>query len=316
MTSPMPKAQSSFDLCGPRHARAAALKKTLESAPSGHRYIILPVDLTSQSSIRSFAADINSRIASGSIAPISALILNAGVIDTDKEYFTDDGFERTFVVNYLSCFLLTLLLLGSMDQDHGRVINVGSTTSDVRWWVHQNSYSRKEQRDEIVKASPEMMAKGLETFPDGDVMKTGQRWYARSKILLNAWMYELQRRLNSDPSLRNISVLGHDPGWIGTTDLNRNANVPIRTLLAVLSLVARFTWIFSPNPILRTAEMNGGFLLTLCFDREKFGEHPKALYVDGGVLYKTVPEAEGREFQGNLWKKSLEFVNSKGRRLY
>ncbi|KAK0108672.1 hypothetical protein ONS95_003464 [Cadophora gregata] len=292
-------------------AKATDLKTALLKAPKSHNYILLAIDLTSQSSIHSFAKDINSRISSGSIPPISALILNAGVQDTAREHFTADGFERTFFVNYLANFLLTLLLLESMDKGHGRVIYVGSTSSDVRWWVNNGNFSREEQRAGIVTTSCENMAKGIEDFPDGDVLKTGQRRYALSKILMGAWMHELQRRINTDPSLSNISIIGHDPGWIGATNLTRNGDPTVKISFACIKFVARFAWIFSSNPMLRTPERNGGYLLTLCFDRTKFGEFPKALYVDGGVLYKTVPEANDEGLQKRLWKESLGFVGVK-----
>ncbi|KAL2060362.1 hypothetical protein VTL71DRAFT_9757 [Oculimacula yallundae] len=293
-------------------AKATALKRTLETAPKEHKYLILAVDLTSQTSIRSFATDVNSRISSGFLAPITALMLNAGVQDISREYYTDDGFERTFFVNYLANFLLTLLLLGSMDKECGRIIYTGSTAADTSWKINDGYYSKEEQKDAITKCSVDMMAKGQEKFPDGNVEKTGQRRYALSKILLEVWMYELQRRLDADPSLKNISVLGHDPGWIGSTDIVRNGSTSLQFIFSTLRIIAKFTWLFSSNPMIRTAELNGRFLLTLCFDKEKFGEYPKAKYVDGGVLYKTVPEAENEKLQGELWEKSLEFVGLKG----
>ncbi|KAH7364868.1 hypothetical protein BKA65DRAFT_145272 [Rhexocercosporidium sp. MPI-PUGE-AT-0058] len=291
-------------------AKATDLKAALEKAPKGHKYMLLSVDLTSHESIRSFASNVNSCIASKAISPISALILNAGVQDTTREYFTDDGFERTFFVNYLANFLLALLLLQSMDKEHGRIIYTGSTASDVRWFINNAYYSNEEQKNSII-TSPEKMAKGIEEFPDGKVVKTGQRRYALSKILVEAWMYELQRRLDADPALSNISVLGHDPGWIGDTAIVRNADATIKFTFKVLKLLALITWMFSSNPMIRTREMNGGFLLALCFDREKFGEFPKALYIDGGVLYKTVPEANDEGFQRELWVKSLGFSGVK-----
>ncbi|KAH7400454.1 hypothetical protein BKA64DRAFT_671880 [Cadophora sp. MPI-SDFR-AT-0126] len=288
-------------------AKATDLKAALTKAPKDHKYLLLPIDLTSQSSIRSFASDINSRISSGSIPPISALILNAGVQDTAREYFTADGFERTFFVNYLSNFLLTLLLLQSMDKQHGRVIYTGSTSTDIWWSVNNANFSNEEQKKTLM-TSCENMARGVEEFPDGDVTKTGGRRYALSKILMEAWMYELQRRINSDPSLSAISILGHDPGWIGATDLVRNGATTVKIAFSFIKFLALFAWIFSSNPMLRTPELNGAYLLTLCFDREKFGEYPKALYVDGGVLYKTVPEANDEALQKRLWKESLGFV--------
>lgn len=63
--------------------------------------------------------------------------------------------------------------------------------------------------------------------------------------------------------------------------------------------------------MIRTPGKNGKFLLAVCFDREKFGEYPKALYVDGGVLYKTVPEANDEKLQKELWEKSLVFARVK-----
>ncbi|KAH6698127.1 hypothetical protein BKA61DRAFT_246555 [Leptodontidium sp. MPI-SDFR-AT-0119] len=291
-------------------AKATDLKTALEKAPKAHKYVLLPVDLTSQESIRSFAAEVNSRIASGAISPISALILNAGVQDTAKEYFTNDGFERTFFVNYLANFLLTILILQSMDKEHGRIIYTGSTGTDIWWSVNGANFSNEEQKKNIV-TSPEKMAKGIEEFPDGNVGKTGHRRYALSKILMEAWMYELQRRLNADPTLSNISVLGHDPGWIGGTSLVRNSETAVKIAFSVLKVLALFTWMFSPNPMIRTPGKNGKFLLAVCFDREKFGEYPKALYVDGGVLYKTVPEANDEKLQKELWEKSLVFARVK-----
>ncbi|MAD83246.1 MAG: hypothetical protein CL912_09785 [Deltaproteobacteria bacterium] len=168
-------------------AKATDLKAALTKAPEGHKYVLLPIDLTSQSSIRSFATDVNTRVSSGSVLPISALILNAGVQDTAREYFTDDGFERTFFVNYLANFLLTLLLLQSMDKQHGRVIYTSSTATDI-WWSVNNAYFSNEEQKKSIVTDCEKIAKGIEEYPDGNAVKTGQRRYALSKILMEAWM--------------------------------------------------------------------------------------------------------------------------------
>ncbi|PVH75801.1 NAD(P)-binding protein, partial [Cadophora sp. DSE1049] len=232
-------------------AKAVDLKTALERAPKHHKYLVLPIDLTSQASIRSFAADVNHHVASGTVPPISALILNAGVQDTGREYFTSDGFERTFYVNYLANFLLTLLLLQSMDKEHGRVIYTGSTATDI-WWSVNNAYFSNEEQKKSIVTGCEKMAKGVEEHPDGNVVKTGQRRYALSKILMEAWMHELQRRINTDASLSNISVLGHDPGWIGATDLTRNGDATTKIAFRCIKFFALFAWIFSSNPMLRT----------------------------------------------------------------
>jgi NAD(P)-dependent dehydrogenase (short-subunit alcohol dehydrogenase family) len=93
-------------------AKAESLKAILKHAPKDHKHDILPLDLSSLESVRSFAADINRRVASGDLPPLQAVILNAGLQDVSSKHFTKDGMERTFGVNYLSNFLLVLLLLG------------------------------------------------------------------------------------------------------------------------------------------------------------------------------------------------------------
>lgn len=60
------------------------------------------------------------------IPPIRALILAAGYQDFGKQSWTKDSFDTTFASNYLGHWLLTLLLLGSMDKETGRVVVIGS----------------------------------------------------------------------------------------------------------------------------------------------------------------------------------------------
>lgn len=63
-------------------------------APEGkhaHTHEVLTLDLTSQRSIRDAAASINTRVAAGEIAPIRALVLNAGFQDFGKQQWVEDG---------------------------------------------------------------------------------------------------------------------------------------------------------------------------------------------------------------------------------
>lgn len=43
---------------------------------------------------------------------------------------SDDGFEMTWQVNFLANFVLSLLLLQSMDEREGRILIIGS-------WSHE-----------------------------------------------------------------------------------------------------------------------------------------------------------------------------------
>jgi NAD(P)-dependent dehydrogenase (short-subunit alcohol dehydrogenase family) len=111
--------------------RADAVRTALQNADSaGHKYDLAPLDLSSLASTRKAAEEINARVAAGSIPPIRALILNAAWQEYTTHTMTDDGFDMTFQANHLSHFLLTLLLLKSMDKKNGRIVILGS-------WSHE-----------------------------------------------------------------------------------------------------------------------------------------------------------------------------------
>lgn len=107
---------------------ASSLRASLASGGEEHTSEVISLDLSRLSSVREAAADINTRVRSGSMPPIRALILNAGYQESFTQTSTEDGFDMSFQVNYLSHFLLTLLLLESMDKKDGRVLCIGSWT--------------------------------------------------------------------------------------------------------------------------------------------------------------------------------------------
>lgn len=74
---------------------------------TGNKNIVLKkLDLSSQKSIRNFAADIIE-----SEDKIDVLIHNAGTAETTKK-ITEDGLEMTMATNHFGPFLLTHLLIG------------------------------------------------------------------------------------------------------------------------------------------------------------------------------------------------------------
>lgn len=82
---------------------------------------LLLADLSSQAEIRRLAAEY---LASG--RPLHVLLNNAGVVMLRREE-TVDGFERTFAVNHLAYFLLTVLLLDRLRSSvPARIVNVAS----------------------------------------------------------------------------------------------------------------------------------------------------------------------------------------------
>ncbi len=109
---------------------ATVLNGILSKAPATHKHDAVALDLASLQSVRDAAAAINKRVAEGELPPIRALVLNAGFQEHSTQTFTPDGFDMSFQANYLSHWLLTLLLLQSVDKEHGRIVVIGS-------WTHE-----------------------------------------------------------------------------------------------------------------------------------------------------------------------------------
>jgi hypothetical protein len=114
-------------------ARADAVTKVLNSNTTtrNHEHELVALDLTSLAATRKVAEDINERVATGQLPPIRALIINAASQEYTTSTITADGFDRTWQGNYLSHFLLTLMLLQSMDKSNGRIFVTGS-------WSHKS----------------------------------------------------------------------------------------------------------------------------------------------------------------------------------
>lgn len=166
---------------------ASELNKILESSPS-HSYEILILDLNSLSTIRSTAASLNSRISSGAIPPIRALVLNAAVRPVDGLVLTVDDFESNFGINYIANFLLVLLLLESMDKECGRIVCISTFMHDSHHWICRRSYPDPGDRE--MYKDTETAAKGgkSDDQTEGGSAMAGTRRYGLSKLLLVMFM--------------------------------------------------------------------------------------------------------------------------------
>ena len=110
---------------------ATTLNGILKGAPSpGHKHDVVALDLGRLASVRAAAADINKRVAEGSLPPIKAIVLNAAFQEWTTQTFSEDGFDMSFQASYLGHWLFVLLLLQSMDKARGRVVVIGSYTHE------------------------------------------------------------------------------------------------------------------------------------------------------------------------------------------
>lgn len=302
-----------------------------KASSNNHQWETSALDLGSLAKIRAFAASINSRVAEGTLEPIRALVLVAGYLDVAPEAskprrFTEDGHEAVWGINYLANFLLVLLLLQSMDKEHGRVVMVSS-------WSH-NPYDKRNSvtkhlalpEYKVQYRDTETLAKGVE-YPD-DGQKAGLRRYGASKACLVMFMcvsplprmlrccgrcadaeyrFELQRRLSVDPELSKVSVVAMEPGAMVTNIATGGKQS--KTVNKVIISLSKLTSAVAPNSPLRTPLKSGEHLLRATFDTKELGEHPKATYLDGGKKRKPGDEVQDEEKQKRLWGDTLKLVN-------
>ena len=102
-------------------AKAAKAAKDIIAETGSDKVLVRIVDLASFESVRAFAKLINE-----TEERLDILVNNAG-LGAAPYWVTQDGYESIFQVNYLSQFLLTLLLLEKMKKSApSRIVNVSS----------------------------------------------------------------------------------------------------------------------------------------------------------------------------------------------
>ncbi|KAF3760402.1 NAD(P)-binding protein [Cryphonectria parasitica EP155] len=297
---------------------ATSLRSTLRAASSSHSADVVSLDLSNLSSVRETAATINAKVAAGEIPRIRALILNAAHRDQQGQTQTGSGLDLAFAINYLGHWLLVLLLLKSMDRQSGRVVVLGS-------WVHDplddtNKVSgafENEKWKKILADTSSETVKSIATgawSPSEDPSKDrlnlgGIRRYGASKLCIVMIIIELQRRLNSDPELSGISVLGVDPGLM-PTKLNMGGLGWLKTFL--FTLVMYIAAILSPNGTLRSTAKSASDVLAAAVEtRPPFGDRPKGLYMNGSEPKDVSVEAKDAEKRASVWRAAVQYTELK-----
>ncbi|KAI1864976.1 uncharacterized protein JN550_008522 [Neoarthrinium moseri] len=214
-----------------------------------HPHEIVSLDLEQFDSVRALATDLNQRVATGNIPRIRALVLSAGYLELENQRWLGNGLDATWTVNYLSQWLLTLLLLQSMDRENGRIVVLGSHT-------HEG---------------------------------------------------ELQQRLDRDPLLNNVAILGVDPGWMATAISRRH---PMYSVVSVvMPWVASFLSWMQPSGMYRTPGRSAKDVVAAMFDIGWInGASHKGMYFKGAVRAEVSGEAQDVEKRRMVWKGSVKYA--------
>jgi NAD(P)-dependent dehydrogenase (short-subunit alcohol dehydrogenase family) len=113
-------------MCRNEERGQKARQEIIENTGNSHVDLLL-ADLSSQSSVKQAAEDFKKKY-----NKLDVLINNAAVF-LSKRSETEDGIETTFATNYLSHFILTHLLLDSLEASgEGRIINVASKHNGIK----------------------------------------------------------------------------------------------------------------------------------------------------------------------------------------
>ncbi|KAK7514504.1 oxidoreductase [Phyllosticta citriasiana] len=293
-------------------AQNAQPLRDLIAEKAGNKYVsLIELDLSSLDSVRAFAIDVNSRVAARELPPIRALILNAAVLTMlGPRKMTYDGFEAAFGVNYLSNCLLTLMLLGSIHKQHGRIVHISSET-------HYESWPTRIQKHEPQKLPWDFveMSRPQGTVRSGDEKNDGMRRYGRSKLCLVMFMHALRRRLDANPDLSNIWIVGVNPGTM--IHGNLLSKVPSTLLRAVGGpIVQAYNQVMAhikPNGMWRTTSKSAADVVRAALDlgEKGLGENFKDSYMNGSELAKADETADDPAKQEELWDRSLAFVQLK-----
>jgi NAD(P)-dependent dehydrogenase (short-subunit alcohol dehydrogenase family) len=180
--------------------RIAALKAALHDTDVSSRAHFVVCDQADLSSVRKAATEIRDLIDRGTIAPLSSVVLNAGVMRRDALRVSVDGTELTLATNLLGAHAL-LALLSSVLAPDARTLIVGSNVIHEAWW-HEIAGVR----------SPRWRPLDEQCAPSAD----GPEAYARSKLGLLYLSLALKKI-----APEGFSTAYFDPGVMPGTNILR-----------------------------------------------------------------------------------------------
>lgn len=172
-------------------ARGQAAVEEIRSA-SGNPYVdLLVTDLSSQKAVRQLASEFISHY-----DHLHVLVNNAGIALT-KRAVTEDSIEKVFAVNYLAPFLLTNLLLETLQSSTpARIVNVAGD-------FHRKASIRFD-----------------DLMSERDY--NGYRANNQAKLALILFTYELARRLDGT----GVTANALHPGAVATEAVSKDPDVP------------------------------------------------------------------------------------------
>jgi hypothetical protein len=160
------------------------------------------------------------------------------------------------------------------------------------------------------QANFEAIAKGTwSSAQENPSFHSGFRRYGAAKLFLIMMMHELQHRMNQDPALKTICILGVDPGTM-STGLQRHAPWIIRVLM--FQIIFPIVAMLMPNGPVRTTQKSASHILQAAFESNSvLSQFPKDLYFNGTEPLETSAESRDTRKRYLVWKESVRYAHLK-----
>ncbi|KAK4938336.1 hypothetical protein LTR10_021220 [Elasticomyces elasticus] len=246
----------------------------------------MPLDLGNIKSVRSFV----NAWAEKKLAPISVLLLNAGLQFPGEVSYTTDGLESTFGINHVGHALLFHLIQPYMAEE-ARIVVTSSGTHDPA----QKSGlpdAKYDTAEELAHPTP------------ATLKNDGRQRYSTSKLCNVLWTYALDRRLSRVN--KKWTVVAFDPGLMPGTGLARDYGFFLRfvwnkVLPALLPLLRR---LLTPN--VHTPEESGGNLAWVALD----DSDTSGKYYEGRKQIPSSTDSYDQKKQEDLWEWTVNYLSS------
>ncbi|KAF1846874.1 short chain dehydrogenase/reductase SDR [Cucurbitaria berberidis CBS 394.84] len=270
------------------------LRATIAQAPSGVNVTVRKLDLASLAEVHAFAKAVAAQITAREIPPLAAVIWNAMSWSLQGGLqLTGDGYERSMAINHIAHFALTLELLSSFDQEHGRIIFLGSDS-------HEKSAMQK-----YASVLPADLDKLVYPEPDREeeVADRGFQRYGLSKLVSIMTMYELNRRLVKDG--KGLSALAVDPGGLVDSRAFSGPDIPSqwsRKISVVNWLQPLLSFL---NPTIRRCTHAAKDVVDLAMGPH--GERQTGYFIMSNKA-ESSKASQDEEMQAELWNRSVEWA--------
>ncbi|KAI1202473.1 hypothetical protein F5X97DRAFT_286334 [Nemania serpens] len=118
-------------------------------------------------------------------------------------------------------------------------------------------------------------------------------------------IHELQRRLDRDPTLNQVSLAGVDPGTMGT-GLQRHAPWVIRVL--IFQIVYPIVRWLAPDGLVRSPQKSAAQAVHAATRVGSEGKAPERAYYFDDAALETSAEVRDFEKCNWVWQKSIEYT--------